>query len=83
MTAGSRPSRIAWQNVVSCGWVIPSRKNGSDGLDDLQVLGRAVEPAEERDAACAATARRAQQVGDPLLGVERVGRPRSPSALQM
>jgi hypothetical protein len=31
MTGGSRPSRIAWQNVVSCGCVSPSRKtSGSE-----------------------------------------------------
>ena len=31
MTAGSFPSRIAWQNVVSCFWVTPSlNRNGTD-----------------------------------------------------
>src|SRR3712207_4656982 len=29
MTAGSSPSRTAWQNDVACGWVTPSRMNGN------------------------------------------------------
>jgi hypothetical protein len=39
------------------------------GVDHLEVLGRAVEPAQERDAEAQRLARRVQQIGDLLFGV--------------
>ncbi len=69
MTAGSFPSRIAWQSVVSCRWVTPSLN--SNGTDDSTTSRCWVVPSSRvRNAtdrwSCLGGA---QQLGDLLVGL--------------
>jgi len=70
ITAGSVPSRTAWQKVVCCGRVMPSlNSNRQRRFHYLQVLGGAVHPGQESQAQAQRAPGGPQQVGDLPLGV--------------
>jgi hypothetical protein len=59
---------LAERVLLALGDAVPEEERDG-GLDHLEVLGGAVEPAQERDAELQRLLRRLQELGDLLLGV--------------